>query len=349
MLSHDKKTTELINVVNSGDKTRLMELLDQGVDIEARDHTGKTALMHTLMNKRSSCNQKSSCRDLLLERGADVQVKDKYSNSALGLAVAYGDVAGIMSLLAQGADINSTNNTRSTPLIIAARFSRLACLKQLLENNAATDSKNNHGQTALIMAAGKGAVDCVQELLVAGVDTKTKDSNGLTALMYAIWHKKEKCVEALVASGESIYERTHTGWTALMYAVRRKSIRFVKTLLQQSYNITTRTDYGNTAFSIASRGNGASAESILGLLADAHHANRFVRRIRRRLQRISTGRKSYRASILQRLITDFRKKQIGLIQARARGNIVRMKSPKKHNRDVRRLALENGKSPSLSI
>ena len=316
MLSHDKKTTKLINVLNNGDKTRLMELLDQGVDIEARDHTGKTALMHTLMNKRSSCNQKSSCRDLLLERGVDVQVKDKYSNSALGLAVAYGDVAGIMSLLAQGADINSTNNTRSTPLIIAARFSRLACLKQLLENNAATDSKNNHGQTALIMAAGKGAVDCVQELLVAGVDTKTKDSNGLTALMYA---------------------------------VRRKSIRFVKTLLQQSYNITTRTDYGNTAFSIASRGNGASAESILGLLADAHHANRFVRRIRRRLQRISTGRKSYRASILQRLITDFRKKQIGLIQARARGNIVRMKSPKKHNRDVRRLALENGKSPSLSI
>lgn len=83
-----------------GDVIKVRLLLDQGVDIDARDEHGQTALMNA-----AHAGQEELAR-LLIEKGADLNVTAKYHLSALMLALIahHPDVARL--LIEAGADIH---------------------------------------------------------------------------------------------------------------------------------------------------------------------------------------------------------------------------------------------------
>ena len=58
---------------------------------------------------------------LLLDRGADINVKDKYGKTALHLAASCGYKAKAQLLLDRGADISATDNDSLTALQIAVK------------------------------------------------------------------------------------------------------------------------------------------------------------------------------------------------------------------------------------
>lgn len=110
----------LMRGVQDVEITRL--LLDHGLDVNARDHTGRTALMQCYSPQVAA---------LLVERGADVNARDAQGNTALLTAVRSYQKDHITLLLKHGANVNSINSQGETPLSVA-RTMRLAPLITLL-------------------------------------------------------------------------------------------------------------------------------------------------------------------------------------------------------------------------
>lgn len=83
-----------------GDVEAARQLLDAGVDIDARDRHGQTALM--LAAKRGHL----ALVELLIEKRADLNVTAKYRLSALMLAVVAGHTEIARRLVRAGADLS---------------------------------------------------------------------------------------------------------------------------------------------------------------------------------------------------------------------------------------------------
>lgn len=108
---------------------------------------------------------------LLLERGADTQVRSKspiaYGNTPLHAAIAFDRVEAARRLIAAGADVNARQEPGGfTPLHIAAFGPRDAIVALLLEHDAHVNARTDDGRTAFAIALEKGNTG-VAELLRA--------------------------------------------------------------------------------------------------------------------------------------------------------------------------------------
>lgn len=101
-------------------------LLDHGVDVNARDYAGRTALMQCYL---------ANVAAVLLARGADVNVQDKQGDTALLMAVRDFQTDQARLLLRHGAKVAVTNSQGETPLSVA-RSTRFAPLIALLTAGA---------------------------------------------------------------------------------------------------------------------------------------------------------------------------------------------------------------------
>lgn len=128
------------------------------------------------------------CVRTLLDKGADVNWKDKYGMSPL-LAAVYQRRAEIVHLLLDGgADINVTSYDGWTPLLCAANSpfgERLAI--ELVRRGANVNAKSRCGDTALTLAVQMGVEEprLVEELLNKGADFDIKDRFGRSVLQIA--------------------------------------------------------------------------------------------------------------------------------------------------------------------
>jgi ankyrin repeat protein len=104
----------------------------------------------------------------LLDKGANIESKDKNGYTALILAAVFNNTEVVKLLLARGANIEAKNNDGNTALIWAAFKDKLEVVKLLLANGANINAKNNDGDTALTMATIKSATDVVNLLQEKG-------------------------------------------------------------------------------------------------------------------------------------------------------------------------------------
>ena len=139
-------------------------LLDQGVDIEARDlELGRTALVHACVGDHRAIAA------LLLRRGVDVNVHDGYGCTPLILATADGHDEIIKLLLKEKElDINATEEgTHWTALHSAVWNERSLSLRLLLDAGADVRIVDVSGRTALVVATGEGHEEGVKLLEVS--------------------------------------------------------------------------------------------------------------------------------------------------------------------------------------
>lgn len=128
-------------------------LLARGVDVNARNGTGETALMAAVRAGREDRVR------LLLDHGADVNIQSRTGHTALLLAVEADNTGLVTLLLARGANRNTGNVEGVTPLAEA----RTAEVRQLLGSAVAapvaegTSSRDTADCVAASKASSRGA------------------------------------------------------------------------------------------------------------------------------------------------------------------------------------------------
>ena len=111
----------------------------------------------------------------------DVNGKNIYGQTALHLACYEGHCDIVDLLLDHGADIEVRSSRDSTPLMMASRNDRAASItKLLLHRGCAMNAVNDFGDTALHWACKRGSTECVKELLTHGADATIKNEYGST-------------------------------------------------------------------------------------------------------------------------------------------------------------------------
>jgi hypothetical protein len=127
-------------------------LVEEGVDVSARDRRGDT-LLHALQDRIVPVdNEGGGLVDLaaaLLRAGADCDARNRKGETPLMVALMRRLEPLVTLLLARGADVEARALDGSSALLVAAHSLQVEPMVRLLQRGARLDARNNRGQTAL--------------------------------------------------------------------------------------------------------------------------------------------------------------------------------------------------------
>jgi len=219
--------SELMVACEEGDIRRVRRLLEESVDIEFRDNSGRSALMFA---------SKAACLEvmrLLIDRRANVEAGNCARHSCLMYAVGAGlqvespasmkkavdHLEAVKLLLERGAPVNSATSYGLTALMFAAVSGRVNMVDLLLSRRADVRSSSDIGLTALAMAADYGYADIAQRLLEADAEPNAPYGARKTVLMGAAAQAHTGVVRVLLEGRADVNWVSSDGFTALLYAV----------------------------------------------------------------------------------------------------------------------------------
>jgi len=191
----------LLAAAGKGDAATVRQLLRDGAAVDARDGSGRTALL------LATHADKVAAALALIAAGADVNARDGIQDSPFLYAGAEGRNDILKAILATGkADLKSTNRYGGTALIPAAHHGHPDTVAILLGTAIDKDHVNNLGWTALLEAVilGDGGpvhARIVKLLVDAGARVNIADREGVTPLMHAHRHGYKAIVDILTAAG----------------------------------------------------------------------------------------------------------------------------------------------------
>jgi ankyrin repeat protein len=264
--------------------------IDEKTDIHWRHkRSGATLLMQE--SRRGHLDNVKK----LLDKGVDVNDKDKYGTTSLSLAAKNGHEEIVELLLRKGADVNVKNNAGHTSLQMSARQGHTEIITLLLKNGALLHRHEKYGCVALGMAADSGQIKVLIKLLPVnnnqfargelmrmsalhghsrtvefflkiGVDINDKSKmGGRTALMMAAREGHLETVKLLIKNGAAVNATSEKNRTALMLVAMRGHIEVVKYLLVQGADVSIKDNWnGSTALSYAMKNGHTSLIPLLG-------------------------------------------------------------------------------------
>jgi ankyrin repeat protein len=118
--------------------------------INEKGASNDAALLYAARNGRAEVVK------LLLQKGADIDIRNHLGWSALMMASWWGRTAIMTLLLDGGAPINAQSQSGLTPLMLAANMGRTNAVILLLKRGAAIDRIDDSKRTALMMARERG-------------------------------------------------------------------------------------------------------------------------------------------------------------------------------------------------
>lgn len=161
------------------------ELLNSGIDINAQDEQGRTAIMiATYANDAEMVK-------VLIDEGADVDIQDDMLNNPFLYAGAEGYMDILKLMIAAGADPKITNRYGGVALIPASEHGYVEVVEELLTNTKTdVNHVNNLGWTALLEAIilNDGFVkqqQTIRLLIEYGADVNLADKDGVSPLQHA--------------------------------------------------------------------------------------------------------------------------------------------------------------------
>jgi ankyrin repeat protein len=197
---------DFVQSADKGDLKAVQLFLEAGMDCNAQDTTGSTALMAASKNGRievvnklleqklnlnlqdkqgetalelAAANNQADIVKLLLKKNADPNIQDQSGWSALMKAVYQGNTACVEALAVQ------SHQEVNRALLVAALTGHKDVVKVLLDNGAEVDTRADDGRTPLMLAAAKGDADMVAALLAVGAEPTLVDKSGATAAALA--------------------------------------------------------------------------------------------------------------------------------------------------------------------
>ncbi|KAI9885783.1 MAG: hypothetical protein M1823_002412 [Watsoniomyces obsoletus] len=202
------------------------QLLDQGVDVNAKGPTGETPLGHAMYNRRPNHSE---------ERSEDEKMDDLMDLARL--------------LLDRGAHMQTDGHRGKTALHKAVCHDHLPLVELLIERGGDVNAVDERGTSVLASAAGSGGDWETVELLVKhGAEVRGSD-----ALRHAIrGHYSDLwVVKSLVRSGATPDTYAEGIRTALHEAAAKQEIEVVKFLLDEGFSPNASDTHGNTPLHVA--------------------------------------------------------------------------------------------------
>ena len=221
---HFTGTTPLMFLMYYGRPKHLTEniaaLLDAGINVNARDLGGNTALMST------SAGQYIEPLKLLLAAGADVSFRNGNEQTALIKTAKWAVAQNLQALLDAGADVDAQDEQGITALMLVSSDTyayRDVKVKVLIDAGANVNAQDHDLYTPLMYAASLGTPENLRALLDAGADVNVRNKYGANAILLAIRddtsadsvHEK---VQLLLKAGADAFASDGEGMTAWSYA-----------------------------------------------------------------------------------------------------------------------------------
>ncbi|XP_055967198.1 transient receptor potential cation channel subfamily A member 1 [Sorex fumeus] len=277
MISSYCGNIDIVNAVDGNQETLLHRaslfdhhelaeyLISMGADINAIDFEGRSPLL--LATTSASWN----VVNLLLSKGAQVDIKDNFGRNFLHLIVQQSH--GLQNLQPEFMQMQHIKELvmdedfeGCTPLHYACRQGIPFSVNNLLCYNVSINSKSKDRKSPLHFAASYGRINTCQRLLQDISDTRLLnegDLHGMTPLHLAAKNGHDKVVQLLLKKG-ALFLSDHNGWTALHHASLGGYTQTMKVILDTNLKCTDRLDEeGNTALHFAARAGHAKAVLLL--------------------------------------------------------------------------------------
>ncbi|KAH8379128.1 hypothetical protein KR009_003201 [Drosophila setifemur] len=244
----------------SGDKDEVIQLLDQGADINTANVDGLTAL------HQACIDDNLDMVEFLVERGADINRQDNEGWTPLHATASCGFVSIARFLVENGADVAAVNSDGDLALDLAIDVQHMAMIgymekmvqelnidveaarkaeeqamlndaKKWLRSDAAEVDRPHPktGATALHVAAAKGYTKVLSLLLAGRGNVDRQDNDGWTPLHAASHWGQRETSEMLVESLADMDIRNYAGQSCIDVA-DRKIVKFLEELRANKRN-----------------------------------------------------------------------------------------------------------------
>ena len=279
LLSAQPPSSKIFEAVKNNSIKEVRSLLDQKADPNSVDEDGDHLLMYAalyssvdcmalLIEKGSNVNAKNKLDEttlmwavhdlakmkLLIQHGADVNAKAKTGNTPLLIAaVGHGKYETVKLLIDKGANALAVNERKENALIRAALFGDTATISLLLNKGIAIDALTADSLTALLNATFNVNTPVVIQLLERGADPDLVGAFGLTALSSAVTYNDLVSVKAILKKAKKIDLKGIRGITPLMWAAYNEhdNVDIIKAMLDKGADVNIKADDGSTALTWA--------------------------------------------------------------------------------------------------
>ena len=196
---------------SAGDVAAIRRLLDAEPALaNAKNEQGQSAILASIYNGRTEI------RDLLIARGADLEINE---------AAAAGQLDRVKQLVDANPDLARSFSPDGFPVFaLACAFGHLPVAMYLFEMGALVDAvaTNGTGYNALTGAVAGGRAEVVDWLLQNGAEANYRYGAGFSPLLTAAANGHLEIVKMLLLHGADVHAKTNDGKSAAAIADERK-------------------------------------------------------------------------------------------------------------------------------
>ncbi|YAF99073.1 MAG: ankyrin repeat domain-containing protein (plasmid) [Nodularia sp. CChRGM 3473] len=220
-----------LNVLLSTDEALAEDLIQTGVNVNAKDGKGDTPLHYLGKSEKNA--------RLLLSRGAKVNVRNQNGNTPLHNVFGEKTAAVIKLLIDGGAKVNARNQEQITPLHLVPNSGKADITELLIRSGADINARSNQNWTPLHYAASH--LEIAKKLIEAGADLTIQNRQG------AVIHSQDinpTVLQLLLDRGVDVNLRNAQGQTPLH--VHRFQPSLIKLLLDRKAKVNLQDAEGKT-------------------------------------------------------------------------------------------------------
>lgn len=222
----------VIQAAENGSTAVLEEMLTflPDIDIHTTDGYGNTPL-HTAVR-----NNHVYTVMYLLSKNANPNAVNCDEYTTVHMACCYAGKATLRILLQRGGDVNVREKKGKTAVMIAAEIGREDCIHILAAAGANLDQRDNERNVPLITAASLGHKDTMRELILNGASIRVCDNQRYNAFERAVMNKRDGTAAVIIrlaTPADSLQNYLQSISTSLLESGQNQLTETMKALLDR--------------------------------------------------------------------------------------------------------------------
>jgi len=223
-------------------------LLEKGADINTKDREGSTPLQN------AAARGWLDIAKLLVEKGSNVNYRDDNDVTSLHFACMSGNLDLVKYLVEKGADINAVSKIGRKPAVEGVFSGNIEIIRYMESKGA--DMKNleaGTGNTALHIATGRGNIDIIKYFISKGYDVNKKNDASQTPFTWAIGRGNTEVLKLFFENGADVnFKDRISGKTTLHFATVKGNKELTDFLIKKGADVNITDNNNHTPLFYAS-------------------------------------------------------------------------------------------------